>query len=320
MSTHCTENCEVIDLCSKNQTTTSELHDGEERAKQKSQDKMKSKTIARLESKNRPEKDNQTAETEENETAMMCWENLEDSPGKETYDETDDKEKKPVKKTQNPKDEEEHVNSTLHMGNQLKLSIKEFSWETEDDGSTLDTQETAQQQSVYITNPEDDLQKNSTKLNEEEGPKEKRPAVKNRLFERPSLVNLSHVSELYKESGSENKNIEENRKGENEKNAKESSYTNTNRHKKGKQAKLQKNEKPKKHHEILRKWRNNEKALVTKEMALSNLGKNILKGDSAGTSHMTSNKMGVYNLILINGSVMIGMDKVSVAPTKENWM
>ena len=39
----------------------------------------------------------------------------------------------------------------------------------------------------------------------------------------------------------------------------------------------------------------NEKALVTKEMALSNLGKNIFIGDSAATSHMTSNKMGVYN-------------------------
>ena len=50
----------------------------------------------------------------------------------------------------------------------------------------------------------------------------------------------------------------------------------------------------------------NEKALVTKEMALSNLGKNIIVGDSAATSHMTSNKMGVYNLIPINGSVMIG--------------
>ena len=50
----------------------------------------------------------------------------------------------------------------------------------------------------------------------------------------------------------------------------------------------------------------NEKALVTKEMALSNLGKNIFIGDSAATSHMTSNKLGVYNLVPINGSVMIG--------------
>ena len=41
-------------------------------------------------------------------------------------------------------------------------------------------------------------------------------------------------------------------------------------------------------------------------MALSNLGENIFIGDSAVTSHMTSNKLGVYNLVPINGSVMIG--------------
>ena len=57
------------------------------------------------------------AKSGENETAMMCWENLEDFPGKEPNEETDDEEKKPVEETQKPKDEEEHVNSTLHMGN-----------------------------------------------------------------------------------------------------------------------------------------------------------------------------------------------------------
>ena len=41
-------------------------------------------------------------------------------------------------------------------------------------------------------------------------------------------------------------------------------------------------------------------------MALSNLGENIFIGDSAATSHMTSNELGVYNLAPINGSVMIG--------------
>ena len=41
-------------------------------------------------------------------------------------------------------------------------------------------------------------------------------------------------------------------------------------------------------------------------MALSNLGKKTFIGDSGATSHMTSNKMGVYSLIPINGSVMIG--------------
>ena len=50
----------------------------------------------------------------------------------------------------------------------------------------------------------------------------------------------------------------------------------------------------------------NEEALVMKEMALSNLGKNIFISDSAATSHMTSNKLGVLNLIPINRSVMIG--------------
>ena len=153
---------------------------------------------------------------------------------------------------------------------------------------------------MYITNLEDDLRKNSTILYEEEGPKDKMPAEKNRPFERPSIFNLSHVSELYEESGSENENNEENKKGENKKNMKESCYTNTNEHKKKEQAELPKDEKPKCHHKIPRKNEKNEKALVTKEMALSNLGKNIFIGDSAATSHMTSNKTGVYSLVPIN--------------------
>ena len=75
--------------------------------------------------------------------------------------------------------------------------------------------------------------------------------------------------------------------------------------KKGEQANLLKDEKTRNHHEIPRKMGGNEKGLVTKEMALSNLGKNIFIGDSTATSHMTSNKMGVYSLVHINGSVMI---------------
>ena len=53
----------------------------------------------------------------------------------------------------------------------------------------------------------------------------------------------------------------------------------------------------------------NEKALVTKEKELSHLGKNIFIGDSAATSHMTCNKTGVYHLVSIKGSVMIGNGK-----------
>ena len=44
-------------------------------------------------------------------------------------------------------------------------------------------------------------------------------------------------------------------------------------------------------------------------MELSHLGKNIFIGDSGATSHMTSNKMGVYDLVSIKGSVMIGNGK-----------
>ena len=66
---------------------------------------------------------------------------------------------------------------------------------------------------------------------------------------------------------------------------KESSYTNINEHKEKEQAQLLKDEKPKYYHEIPRKKdeNENEKGLVTKEMALSNLGKTIFIGDSAAT-------------------------------------
>ena len=87
---------------------------------------------------------------------------------------------------------------------------------------------------MYITNVEDDLQQNSTKMNEEEGPKDKKPAAKNRSFERPSLVKLIHGPKMYEESGTENENIEENKKGENKKNMKESTYTNIGSYKRGK--------------------------------------------------------------------------------------
>ena len=84
---------------------------------------------------------------------------------------------------------------------------------------------------MYITNLENDLQKNGTKLYKEEGPKDKKPALKSRPLERPSLVNLSHISKLYEESGSKDKHIEVNEKGENKKNTNESGYTKINEHK-----------------------------------------------------------------------------------------
>ena len=73
-----------------------------------------------------------------------------------------------------------------------------------------------------------------------------------------------------------------------------------------KQAKLKKMKKPKDDHENSRKNDEFDRALVTKEMTLSNIGNDIFIGDSAATCHMMSNKTGVYNLTPIRGSVMIG--------------
>ena len=94
---------------------------------------------------------------------------------------------------------------------------------------------------------------------------------------------------MYEESGSDVDYIEDSLKGENKKNSKEENYTNMDEKKEGKQTDLLKLEKPQYHHDIPRKKGENEKALVTKEKALSNLGKNIFIVDSAVTNHMTSN-------------------------------
>ena len=114
---------------------------------------------------------------------------------------------------------------------------------------------------------------------------------------------------MYKESGSDVDYIEDSLKGENKKNSKEDNYTNMDEEKEGKQDDLQRLKITRYDHDIPRKKGENEKALVMNEMELSHLGKNIFIGDSAATSHMTSSKMGVYNLVPINGSVMIGNGK-----------
>ena len=126
VSKHCTQNSEinnemdgveVLDLCSESQTKNGEPHKGKESTKQESQDKMKTNTITRKESKNRPGRGKPMAESEENATAMMCWENLKDPLGKESHEESENEGVKPVKKMQKPKHEEEPVEPSLNTGN-----------------------------------------------------------------------------------------------------------------------------------------------------------------------------------------------------------
>ena len=128
---------------------------------------------------------------------------------------------------------------------------EEYSWETEDNGSTLDTQET-EQQLVYITNLKGGLQSDSMKLHDDEGPNNKKPASKIGIF-KPTQHNLNHIYKLYEESGSDNNNIDETVKGENKKNLKERSYTNMDEAKEGKEADLLSKGKLRNHHNIPRK-------------------------------------------------------------------
>ena len=132
------------------------------------------------------------------ESAMMCWESMSNFMEEEPHEEPERVAKKPIEKTEKLKHEEEHVEPTLHKGNRLKNSIEEFSWERENDRSTLEMEEAEQQEVVYITNLENSLQKDGTKLYAE-GPNEKKPTVKNRLVEEPSLNNLNHDFEVYEE-------------------------------------------------------------------------------------------------------------------------
>ena len=59
-------------------------------------------------------------------------------------------------------------------------------------------------------------------------------------------------------------------------------------------------------HENQPKNDENEQALVSNEMTVSSIGNDIFIGDSAATSHMTNIRTGVYDLVPIRGSVMIG--------------
>ena len=109
---------------------------------------------------------------EKAEYAMMCWEPTSDFSQEESH-EPEKMVKEPLEKTEKQKHEEEHVGPTLDTSSQLKTLIKEFSWEREDNGSTLEAEEPEQQEIVYIMNLKHGLRKNGTNLYDEEGPNEK---------------------------------------------------------------------------------------------------------------------------------------------------
>ena len=303
------EGIEVIDLCSVSRCENDSIPEGKESAMQESQDRSKHDETDRKVDEFKTVRDDPTIKKNNVESAMMCWEPAENLEEEEPRDELEKVANKLVETTEKQKHEEEHVRPTLVTSNQLKISIEEFSWEKEDDESTLETEEHESGQLVYITNLEKGLQMNGTELNDEAGPDEKKPVANNRPAEMPSLNNLKYEIDIYGETGSDPEHIEDFLKGKNEKNSKEHKYTKKEEKKEGKRADLLKSKTTPYHHDIPRNKGKNEKALVTKEMGLNYLGKNTFIGDSAATSHMTSTKVSVYNLTPINGSVMIGNGK-----------
>ena len=77
--------------------------------------------------------------------------------------------------------------------------------------------------------------------------------MRNRPIEVPSLNNPNHVFDIYGESGSDVKHIEDFSKREDKKNSEECDYTNTDVKKEGKQADQQEMKITQYHHDIQRK-------------------------------------------------------------------
>ena len=158
------EGIEVIDLCSVSRCRNDAISEGKESTMQESQEKSKHDETDKKVDELKTVRDEPTIRKDNIESAMMCWESTENLAEEEPCGEPEKVANKLVKATEKQKHEEEHVEPTLYTGNRLKISIEEFSWEREGDGSTLGTEEHEQQQIVYITNLEDGLRKDGTTL------------------------------------------------------------------------------------------------------------------------------------------------------------
>ena len=244
---------EVIDLCSVSRCGNDTISEGKESTMQESQDKSKHDETNKKVAKLKAVRDESTTKKDNVESVMMCWESTESLEEEEYREEPEKMANKLVETMEKQKHEEEHVEPALNTGNRPKISIEEFSWEREGDRSTLGTEEPEQQEVVYITNLEDGLRMDGTALYDDKGPNEKKPAVRNRPIEVPSLNNPNHVFDIYGESDSDVNYIEDFLKGEAKKNSKGYTYANMDLEKEGKQADLQELNTTQYHHGIPRK-------------------------------------------------------------------
>ena len=244
---------EVIDLCSLSRCGNDMISEGKECAMQESRDKSKhdetNKKVAEL----KTVRDKSTTKKDNVKSAMICWESTESLAEKEHDEEPEKMANKVVKTMEKQKHEEEHVEPTLNTGNRLKISIEEFSWETEGNGSTLGTEEPKQQEVVYIMNLEDGLRKDGTALYDEKGPNEKSLLRETGLLKCPPLIILIMFLIFTENLIVMSTNIEDFLKGEARKNSKEYDYTNMDLEKEGNQADLQELNITRYRHDIPRK-------------------------------------------------------------------
>ena len=144
---------EVIDLCDESHVMPSDLRLYNGQREQKDCYDMMSESVSDEAQKNWPRKSFQI--NVRFKSAMMCWETLEYSEQEEKTRKTIGQEEETNDDEENlndRKDDEEHVESTVYMGNRLKIPVEELKLGVDDDASTLATQETWVKNLVYITN------------------------------------------------------------------------------------------------------------------------------------------------------------------------
>ena len=279
---------------------------------------------------------------ETNETAMMCWESINESEqaSKKRKTHTQDDETSGKANEMDDKTPTMPMRTTT-MLKQLNKPGGELRLGADDDASTLATQENPARKLVYITNMSEctlETSKNvgdpSKNTNKED---DRKPSPVEKTDQITSNVQLNAYEESDREEDSKKaqeakKNTWRTRKiihmelesdddvdeqMKNSSNVKAEGkvrvkktithyYEFSSDEEEGKRADPKKVKKTQEGHENQEKNDENDQTLVSNEMTLSSIGKDIFIGDPAATSHMTNNRTGVYNLIPIRGSVMIG--------------
>ena len=277
---------------------------------------------------------------EHRESAMMCWESLDESEPTSKKRKTLCQEEA-TNDLSDKIDDDPHTQGTANKGVGSIIPVNDLQLGIDDDASTLATQETLAKNLVYVTNIPDgklahtDIARDSSKNSSE---KDGKPSS---LLENPDQLIRKDTLNAYgtsktndkREKGKERTTntwrtrkiihtefesdddvAEPQKKAENTKKEGKVRVTTKTIHyyefssdeEDEAHADPKTNEKTHADHEKSTKKCENDQALVSNEMTPSTIGSEIFIGDSAATSHMTNNKTGVYDLKPIRGSVMIG--------------